>query len=84
MEKQTAIEAVKIITAIGDAIRDSKEIPSGTLYAVLCGRMSITAYSNIINILKRAGLVEEKSNLLRWIGPSQFTRANGLETTFQK
>lgn len=44
-------------------------MPSGHLYARLMSHMSLETYDSIIGTLKRAGLVEERNHLLRWLAP---------------
>ena len=64
--------AMEIVAAVGEAIRDLKEVPSGHLYARLMGSMSLEEYQFVIDILIRAELVErDPSHLLRWIGPKE-------------
>lgn len=58
-----------IILAVTEAIREARELPSGTLYALLCGKMDLPTYERMIQILKNTKLVEEKAHMLRWIGP---------------
>ncbi len=58
-----------MVAAVAESIREAGEIPSGTLYAMLIDRVDITGYESIIRVLKNADLIEEKGNLLRWIGP---------------
>lgn len=52
--------------AIYDTIAEAGEegIPSGHLYAMLCGKMSLDVYNNLIGTLKRVGMVEEKFHVL--------------------
>lgn len=62
--------AFHIITVAAEIIREAKEIPSGHLYAAMNARgLSLESYQSVIACLKRTKLVEEKSHLLRWIGP---------------
>jgi hypothetical protein len=68
-EKAEARRAVDVILAIAEAVRAAKEIPSGHLYAMLCGAIDLPAYRKVLGILQRAGVVEEKGHLVRWIGP---------------
>lgn len=63
--------AIMMAAAVGDAIRDLGSIPIGHLYAQLMGRMSLDTYNGLIAILKQTNLVEEKSNLLTWVGPKE-------------
>jgi hypothetical protein len=68
-ENSKQIEASLLaVEAIADAIRKLKEIPSGTLYAIVMGKMSLESYNGIISLLKRTKLISEKNNLLTWIG----------------
>lgn len=60
--------ALNIVQAIAETIREIGRIPSGHLYAQLMSRMSLSEYENIIDILKRAGVVEVKNYELIWIG----------------
>mgnify|MGYP001377281060 CR=1 FL=1 len=65
-------DAIVMAVAIAEAIREVKEVPSGTLYAMLVGRVTMEGYTSIIRTLKGAGLVEEtSSHLLRWTGPAE-------------
>lgn len=61
--------ALLATAAIAEAIRTAGEIPSGTLYAMVIGKMDLAAYTGIIRTLKNTGLVTESGNLLRWAGP---------------
>ena len=59
---------MEIIRAIADAIRELKTVPSGHLYARLCGRMSLSEYQKIIGILQRSKVIAvDQSHLIRWI-----------------
>ena len=64
-------QALQIVFAISEAIREAKEIPSGNLYAILMAHgCSMSQYDEIINTLKGAKLIEvTPSFLIRWIGP---------------
>ena len=66
--------ALTATLAVAEAIREAGRVPSGTLYAILCGRMDLRTYEALIRTLKNAGLVEEKYNELRWIGPEVLSR----------
>lgn len=61
--------AVQTVVVVAEAIRELREVPSGHLYARVMGRMSMGTYETTIRLLKGAGLVEEKSHVLRWVGP---------------
>ena len=58
-----------VTRAVADAIRDLGRVPSGHLYARLMEHMSLETYDGVIGLLKRSGLVEEKSHELIWIEP---------------
>jgi hypothetical protein len=58
-----------VIVAVTEAIREAKEIPAGTLYAVLMGKVDIQGFEKIVSIVTGSGLVEKRGDLLRWVGP---------------
>jgi hypothetical protein len=63
--------AMAVVLAVGEAIRDLGEVPSGHLYAQLMGRFSLAEYEKIIDTLIGAGLVEKSPmHVLKWVGPS--------------
>lgn len=61
--------AFHAVAAVAEAIREAKEIPSGTLYTILMGHMTFESYGRVITILKGAGLVAERAHMLTWVGP---------------
>lgn len=69
--KQQVEAALGIVLAVGDAIHDLGRVPSGTLYAHLMGKLSLTQYNSIISTLVAAGMVQLKSNELIWVGPKK-------------
>jgi hypothetical protein len=73
--KADVLAALKIAAAIAETIREVGEVPSGTLYAQLCDRMSLEAYEGFIRALKAAGLVSESAHLLTWTGPLKGAKA---------
>jgi len=68
--KREVEQVVGTLAAIGDLIREIGEVPSGHLYARLCGTMNLETYTRLIEILKAAQLVSESAHLLTWIGPA--------------
>lgn len=61
--------AVAVVMAVAETVREAKRCPSGTVYAVLMGRVTMNGYEKILGILKRSGLIEEtKGHELVWIG----------------
>lgn len=71
-----AKSALEISIAIGEAIRDVGEVPSGELYARLMSRLTYEAYAGIIDLLVKAKMIEVKGHLIRWIGPAKPTTAD--------
>ena len=67
----TAVEltaAFDFLKAILETIRELGEVPSGHLYARLADKITVAQYGQVIEILKRAGLVRESgAHLLTWI-----------------
>ena len=56
--------------AVSEAIREAREIPSGTLYASLMGKVDYEGYQKLLRILTGAGIIEViPSHLIRWTGP---------------
>lgn len=67
--KEEVHAALEITLAVGEAIRDLKQVPSGHLYAASMAKLTIDQYNQIIATLKKARLVSETDHLLTWIGP---------------
>jgi hypothetical protein len=61
--------AFAVCAAVAEAIREAGELPSGQLYAILMSQVDLSGYESMIRTLKGTGLVEERANVLRWIGP---------------
>jgi hypothetical protein len=59
-----------LATILGEAILDLGEIPNGHLYAQVMGKIDLDSYNGAISVLKDAGLVEETSYALKWVGPT--------------
>jgi hypothetical protein len=60
---------LQAVAAVGDAIRSLGSVPSGHLYARLMGHLTLDQYTSIIEVLKKSGLVAERSHVLTWVGP---------------
>jgi hypothetical protein len=70
VRKQQVKDAFAAVAAIAETIREVGRIPSGTVYAVLCGRMSHEAYTKAIGILVSTKLIRETAqHELVWTGP---------------
>lgn len=59
--------AINAIKAVADTIKELGEVPSGVLYANLMGSLNLNQYEQIIGILTRAGVIENRNNLLVWV-----------------
>lgn len=69
LPEQDARKVAKVVAAIGEAIHDLGQVPSGHLYAsIMSTQMTISVYSMCITLLRRASLVSEKGHELKWIG----------------
>ena len=66
-EKKKA--AIRALMVVAEAIRDLKSVSSDKLYASLMNKLTIDQYTNVLRILKNAGLVKEEAHLLIWSGP---------------
>jgi len=66
----TQIKAViKLTQALAEAVRKSKEIPSGHLYAAVMDKVNLQNYNWVMDRLVGAGLVKLKGDLVVWTGP---------------
>jgi hypothetical protein len=68
-EAKKIAAAIDVVLVLADAIREAQQIPSGVLYGMLLGKVSLEGYQSVIGVLKRAGLVSEANHLLTWVGP---------------
>lgn len=61
--------AFELVAILGATIRELKQVPSGELYAHVMDKLSLENYTKVIELLKKAKLVEESNaHLLTWIG----------------
>lgn len=60
--------AMKIVIAVGEAIKELGSVPSGHLYAHMMGHMSLETYNKVIALLVKTGAVKEENHLLTWVG----------------
>lgn len=72
-DEQTRKIVRDLIRVIADVIKEAgpNGIPSGHLYAAVCGRLSLGTYQAIIAKLKVLYLVRESNNVLTWIAPNE-------------
>lgn len=61
------VASLSIVQAVAEAIRELGSVPSGHLYAQLMGKLTLDQYTQIIDVLKGAGLVTESGHLLTWV-----------------
>ena len=70
MTREQVGPALDAVLAVGEAVREAGEVPAGTLYAALCGRMDLGSFEGLVKVLQGARLVERTpGHLLRWVGP---------------
>lgn len=60
--------AVQIMKAVAEAIREAGSIPSGHLYALLMGKMSLGSYEKMIDAMQRMGIIKVDDHLITYIG----------------
>jgi hypothetical protein len=62
--------ALSVTFAVAEAVREAGEIPSGTLYAMLIGKVDYDGYQALLRTLTGAGLIEVlASHMIVWCGP---------------
>ena len=49
-------------------VREKKSMPSGELYALLCGQVTIDGYNGLLRFLQKQNLISVQNNLVRWQG----------------
>ena len=70
--KEQLKAAFEVTTAVCGVIRAVGEIPSGHLYARMlegCPLLTSDDYGRVLETIKRAGLIEVRNNLIKWVGP---------------
>lgn len=60
--------ALQIVRVVADAIRELGSVPSGHLYARVCGHFSLAQYQSILDTLVRAQLIKVENHLITWTG----------------
>ena len=60
--------SIEVAGAIAEAIRDTGEVPSGTLYALVMSHLSLSEYESVIDTLVKVKLITNNGHLLRWVG----------------
>ena len=68
-EKQLLLAYLGAIRSVAHLIHVQKEVPSGHLYAGLCGVLNLETYTRIVGHLKRLKYVTESHYMLKWVGP---------------
>lgn len=61
--------ALSVTRIIADLIREVGEVPTATLYAALCGVLTLSDFNSMLAMLQRAELVSVSNHVARWIGP---------------
>jgi hypothetical protein len=68
--KRKVEAALELVRAVAEMIREVGRIPSGELYALLMGKMTLDTYEKMIRMMINQGLIrEERSHMLVWTGP---------------
>ena len=71
MNKAELEAGINAVMAVGNALKELREVPEGTLYAALMQYVSLEQLRKILDMLIRAELVTRTpSHLLRWVGPA--------------
>lgn len=55
-----------VLQTICEVVREAKKIPSGTIYAQLCGKMDLPTYEKAIQILKNSTVIRQSGDMLHW------------------
>lgn len=70
MTKAEIEAGINAVMAVGNALKELREVPEGTLYAVVMQYISLEQLRKILDMLIRANLViRTPAHLLRWVGP---------------
>lgn len=67
--KEEVRQALLVAAATASAIREAGRIPSGHLYAILCGRMTLDTYYHLLTLLEEQKLVRVENHEVIWTGP---------------
>jgi hypothetical protein len=67
MKQMTAVAALNVTAALAAAIRELGQVPSGSLYAHVMGRIDLETYERMISMLVGAGLIRKRGDLLVWV-----------------
>jgi hypothetical protein len=66
--KEQVAAVTKIVVAVGAAIREVKQIPSGHLYSTVCDILTLDQYNSVLDKLKQAKVIKVENHLITWIG----------------
>lgn len=64
--KEEVKRALQIVQVLGAAIMEAKTIPSGTLYAGVMAKISLSEYQSAISVMVKAGIITESNYVLTW------------------
>jgi hypothetical protein len=63
--------AIKIACTVAEVIQELGYVPSGHLYVMVQGSLSLDNYNGVIFALKERKWIEEsRAHMLRWTGPA--------------
>lgn len=60
---------LKLLDALTSVLAKVGEVPSGTVYSALIGKVTLADYEAVIERMKRLGLIKVENHLIRWVGP---------------
>jgi len=66
---EQAKQAVAMLRAIAETIRECGSAPEGIMYAGLMGRMDLSTFEKALSILQGAGLISRNGHVATWTGP---------------
>ena len=61
--------ALDLMFAVSETIRELGEVPSGVLYSQLLGRVTYEGYQGLLRALTNTKLIKVENHLITWIGP---------------
>lgn len=61
---------LKLLEALTRVLSEVGEVPSGTVYSALIGKVTLADYQAVLSLMERIGVIKVDSNhMIRWTGP---------------
>lgn len=60
---------LKLLEVLTGVLHEVGEVPSGTVYSALIGKVTLADYEAVLAQMKRLGLIKVENHLIRWTGP---------------